>query len=65
MSRRRTKHTETLSDRLAQEAEEARTRAKTMPPGPERDALLRKAREADTAMHLNAWLSSPGLQPPK
>jgi len=65
MYRRRTKRSETLSDRLAQEAEEARTRAETMPPGRERDALLKRAREADTAMHLTAWLSSPGLQPPK
>jgi hypothetical protein len=51
MDRRRTKHTESLGDRLAQEAGEARTRAETMPPGPERDALLRKARQVDTAMH--------------
>jgi hypothetical protein len=62
MDRRRAKHTESLTDRLAEEAEEAKTRAETMPPGPERDALLR---QADTAMHLNDWLSSRGLQPPK
>jgi hypothetical protein len=27
--------------------------------------LLRKARQAKTALHINDWLSSPGLQPPK
>jgi hypothetical protein len=33
--------------------------------GPERDALLKKIRQLDTAAHLSEWLSSPGLQPPK
>jgi hypothetical protein len=27
--------------------------------------LLRKARQAETAAHLNQWLSSPGLQSPR
>ena len=31
----------------------------------EREMLLRKARQAETAMHINDWLSSPGLQAPK
>jgi hypothetical protein len=65
MDRRRAKHTKSFNERLAQDAEEARRRAESMPLGPERDALLRRARQADTAMHLNDWLSSPGLQPPK
>jgi hypothetical protein len=65
MDSRRTKHTKSFSERLAQDAEEARARAETVSPGPERDALLRRARQADTAMHLNDWLSSSGLQPPK
>jgi hypothetical protein len=65
MDRRRTRHPKSFNDRLAQDAEEARTRAETLPPGPERDTLLKRARQADTAMHLSDWLSSPGLQPPK
>lgn len=65
MDRRRTNHTKSFNERLAQDAEESRARAETIPLGPERDALLRKARQADTAIHLNDWLSSPGLQPPK
>jgi hypothetical protein len=36
-----------------------------MQPGPERDELLRKLRQAETAMHLEDWANSPGLQPPK
>jgi hypothetical protein len=65
MQRRRFKNILTFPDRLANEAERLREKAKTKPPGPERDALLRKARQADIAAHMDKWLSSPGLQPPK
>jgi hypothetical protein len=63
MQRRRFKNTLTFPDRLANEAERLRE-AETKPPGPERDALLRKARQADTAAHIDRWVSSPGLKPP-
>ena len=39
--------------------------ADALPPGPERDALLKKARQADTASYLSQRLTSPGLQPPR
>ena len=42
-------------------AEEARERAKKLPPGPERDALLKKARRAEIA---DQWLSSSELKAP-
>jgi hypothetical protein len=64
MQRRRFKNTLTFPDRLAKEAELLREEAKTKPPGPERDGLLRKARQADTAAHIDQWVSSPGLKPP-
>lgn len=35
-----------------------------MPPGLERDLLLRKARQAETGAHMSEWLRSPGLKPP-
>ena len=57
--------TQLFKDRLIQEAEEARERAKSLPPGAARDALLKKARQAETARHIDEWLSSPGLRPPK
>jgi len=38
--------------------------AAKLPPGPEREALIKKARQADTASHLDEWANSPGLQPP-
>jgi hypothetical protein len=50
--------------RLKQEADSDRARAADLPPGQQRDALLRKARQADTAAHIDEWASSPGLQPP-
>ena len=39
--------------------------ANELPPGPLRDARIRKARQAVTASRVNEWLSSPGLQAPK
>ena len=62
--RRRFKQTESFQDRLTAFAEESRAEAAKLPPGTERDGLLRKARQADTASHLDEWANSPGLQPP-
>jgi hypothetical protein len=61
---RRCKQTTTLQERLAREAEQARARATSMPSGQERDALLRRARQAETASRIDQWLSSPGLRSP-
>jgi hypothetical protein len=61
----RFKQTTSLKDRLASFAKEVRDRASQLRPGPEQDALIKKARQADTASHLDEWASSPGLQPPK
>ena len=65
MMRRRFKHTQSLEERLAEEAKRLREEAKLLPPGAVREALLRKARQAETGSHMSEWLSSPGLQPPK
>jgi hypothetical protein len=65
MQRRRYKQTLTFPDRLKNFAEELKAKASQLRPGPERDALLRKARQADTASHIDEWANSPGLQPPK
>ena len=29
------------------------------------DLLLRRARQAETALHINQWITSPGLTSPK
>lgn len=63
--RRRFKQQLTLQDRLSAWVNQVREQASKLPPGPERDELLKKARQADVANHLNDWVKSPGLQPPK
>jgi hypothetical protein len=42
-----------------------REEAKLKGPGVERETLLRKARQVETAAHIDEWLSSPGLRSPK
>jgi hypothetical protein len=64
IKRRRFKHTVSLNDRLSAFAGDARDQAALLPAGPERDALMKKARQADTASHLEDWVNSPGLKPP-
>jgi hypothetical protein len=63
--RRRVKRATSLKDRLAAFAEDARGKASQLRPGPERDDLLKKAQQADTAAHLDDWANSPGLRPPE
>jgi hypothetical protein len=65
MKRRRFKQMTSLEERLLQEAQRAQAEAKVLPPGQERELLLKKARDARVAAHINEWLTSPGLQPPK
>jgi hypothetical protein len=36
-----------------------------MPESKDRDALLKKIRQAETAANIEGWANSPGLQPPK
>ena len=54
-----------LGHRLADEANRLRAAADRAKDFQERLRLLREARHADTAAHLNEWVSSPGLQPPR
>jgi hypothetical protein len=54
-----------LRNLLALEAVRIRDAAKASLPGLARDAMLRKARLVETASHINDWLASRGLQPPR
>jgi hypothetical protein len=63
--RRRFKQVVSLEQRLFQEAEKLRKEAQGTPPGIERERLIRRARQAETASHMSEWLTSPGLQPHK
>ena len=59
------KQTMTFKERLAEEAERFRLAAQDLPYGTARELLLKRARQAETASHMNDWLSPRGLQSPK
>jgi predicted trehalose synthase len=63
--RRRFKQAESLERRLTDEATKLRKEAQGTPPGVERERLIKRARQAEVASHMNDWLTSAGLQPPK
>jgi len=65
IKRRRFKQETSLQDRIVEWAIAVRKQAAAMRPGPERDELLKKLRQAETAMRMEKWANSPGLQPPK
>jgi hypothetical protein len=65
MQRRRFKQIKSLEERLTEQAKRLREEAKLLPPGAEREGLIRRARQAETGSHVSEWLRSPGLQPPK
>ncbi|WP_314962809.1 hypothetical protein [Bradyrhizobium cosmicum] len=62
--RNRFKQTRTLHERLADDLARLREEARALAPGRRRDLLLRRARQDETAMQIDAWLHSPGLRPP-
>jgi hypothetical protein len=64
IGREHTKQALPEKQRLLRSAELCRREANALPPGREREMLLRKARQAETAAHLDDWLSSPGLASP-
>jgi len=54
-----------LEQKWQAQAEAFRREAERLPYGKEREDLLRKARQLETASHINEWVSSPGLERPK
>ncbi|RXT49172.1 hypothetical protein B5V03_15080 [Bradyrhizobium betae] len=62
--RYRIKQTTSPEERLAYEAFRLRDEARSLPPGIERERLIRKARQAETGSHISEWLRSPGLRAP-
>jgi hypothetical protein len=64
MKRRRRSVYHSFEDQIAAEKSRLEAQAATLPPGPQKEALLRKIRQLETASHMSEWLSSPGLQPP-
>lgn len=64
IKRRRVKQSLTLEERLTEDSEAARAKARLLPPGKEREILLKRARQNDIAVHMTEWLKSPGLRVP-
>jgi len=65
LRRRSFKRSISFQDKLEAWTKVVRDQAEALPPGPEREALLKKASQAETASHLDEWINSPGLQTPK
>jgi hypothetical protein len=61
--RNRAKHTATFEERLADQAQKFIEAANKQPHGSKAQGrLLQRARQVETAAHVNKWLSSPELQ---
>jgi hypothetical protein len=65
LQRLRFRHEKTFKERLKEQSAACRAEADKIPHGTARELLLRRARQAETAAHMDEWLSSPGLQSPK
>jgi hypothetical protein len=50
--------------RLREKAKAFKRQAERLPYGREREELLLRARQLETASHIGKWISSPGLSPP-
>ena len=62
---RRFTQTISLEGSLPEEAKRLRKQAQGILPGIERERLIRRARQLETASRMNEWLTSRGLRAPK
>jgi hypothetical protein len=63
LKRNSLKQAELSKERLVSFATDLRDQAAQLPAGTERQDMLRRARRANVAAHLDDWANSPGLQP--
>jgi hypothetical protein len=56
---------QSLSERVVQDVQHLKTQLATLPPGPKRDHIAKQIRQIETAVNIDQWLKSPGLQPPQ
>ena len=54
-----------FADRISDQKKRVEAQLAKLQPGPEREQLLMKLRQLDTASDIDEWLSPPGLQTPK
>jgi hypothetical protein len=64
MQRRCFTQTAPLGQRLEEQAKRLRREAKGIYPGIEREKLIRRARQAETASQIDQWVISKGLKTP-
>ncbi|MGY2906969.1 cell division protein FtsB [Bradyrhizobium sp. URHC0002] len=64
MQRRRSP-AHTFEENIAAEKARLEAQIAKLKPGPQRDALLKKISQLETASDINEWLTSPGLRPPE
>ena len=62
--RRRFKQAKSLQVRLSAFAQDMREEASELPASRKRDELLKRARMADTAVTIDEWARTPGVQLP-
>jgi hypothetical protein len=65
LKRRRFKQTSSFSERLMQNVVHLEAPLATLPPRPERELVISRIRQNETAAHINEWLKSPVLHPPQ
>jgi|EndMetStandDraft_7_1072992.scaffolds.fasta_scaffold34229_2 hypothetical protein len=53
-----------FEDQIAAEKARLKEKIADLANGPERDAMLKKIRQLETASRINEWLTSPGLRSP-
>ena len=58
-------HPQTFAERLTDQKARLEKQASKLAPGPERDGLLRRARQIETARDIDELLNSSGLQAPR
>jgi hypothetical protein len=64
MQRRQRSVPHSFEAQIVAEKRRLEAQAAGLPSGPQKDTLLKKIRQLETASHMNEWLTSPGLQPP-
>jgi hypothetical protein len=54
-----------FADRISDQKKRLEAQLAELQPGPEREQVLSKLRQLDTASDIDEWLSSPGSHAPK
>jgi cell division protein FtsB len=65
MQRRRRSVPHTFEENIAAEKAKLKAQVAKLKPGPELDALRKKIRQLETALHMSEWVRSPEHQPPQ